>query len=88
MKRSEKFMLQNVGGVALLTPLGAQVMEMNGLVILNDTACCVWELLAEERTLDELTAIVVERFAVEPVRARADVQTFLDEIAPLGMVDG
>jgi len=81
-------MLQNVGGVALLTPLGAQVMEMNGLVILNDTACCVWELLAEERTLDELTAIVVERFAVEPVRARADVQTFLDEIAPLGMVDG
>jgi len=81
-------MLQNVGGVALLTPLGAQVMDLNGLVILNDTACCVWELLAQERTLDELAAAVVERFAVEPVRARADVQTFLAEIAPMGMVAG
>jgi hypothetical protein len=88
MRRSENFMLQHVGGVALLTPLGAQVMDMNGLVILNDTACCVWELLAEERTLDELAAAVAARFTVTPARARADVHTFLDEIAPLGMVIG
>ena len=88
MRRSGDFMLQNVGGVALLTPLGAQVMDMNGLVILNDTACCVWELLAEERTVDELAAAVVERFDVDLDRARADVQAFLDEIAPRGMIAG
>ena len=81
-------MLQNVGGVALLTPLGAKVLDMNGLVVLNATASCVWELLADERTVDELAAAVSARFDVEPERARADVQAFLDEIAPMGRVSG
>ena len=38
MKRKADFIMQNVGGENLLVPLGAQVMDLNGLVILNDTA--------------------------------------------------
>jgi hypothetical protein len=86
MKRKDDFILQNVGGENLLVPIGAQVMDMNGIITLNDTAVCVWELLARERSLDELAAKVAERFDVIPERARADVQTFLDEIAKLGMM--
>jgi hypothetical protein len=86
MKRKDDFILQNVGGENLLVPIGAQVMDMNGIITLNDTAVCVWELLARERSLDELAAKVAERFDVLPERARADVQTFLDEIANLGMI--
>ena len=51
-------MMQSVGGENLLVPLGARVMDLNGLITLNNTAACVWELLAQERTLDELTAAV------------------------------
>ncbi len=86
MKRKDDFILQNVGGENLLVPIGAQVMDMNGIITLNDTAVCVWELLARERSLDELAAKVAERFDVIPQRAHADVQTFLDEIAKLGMI--
>jgi hypothetical protein len=64
----------------------AQVMDMNCLIPLNDTDACVWELLAEERTPDELAAAVAERFDITPEHACADVQTFLDEIAKLGML--
>ena len=88
MQRNDNFMLKNVGGVTLLTPLGAKVMDINGLVLLNETGCCVWELLAEERTLDELACAVAARFDVAPAHARADVQSFLDEITPLGMLRG
>ena len=62
-------------------------MDMNGIITLNDTGACVWELLAQERTLDELASAVAERFDVTPERARADVQTFLDEIAKMGMIE-
>ncbi|MCX6842061.1 MAG: PqqD family protein [candidate division WOR-3 bacterium] len=86
MKRKDNFVMQEVGGENLLVPIGSQVMDMNGLVILNDTARCVWELLAQDRSADELAAAVVERFDVTPDRARADVQTFLDEITRMGMV--
>jgi hypothetical protein len=87
MKRKADFMLQNVGGENLLVPLGVQVMNMNGLITLNDTATCVWELLAEERTPDELTAALAERFDVTPESAHADVKVFLDEIAKMGLLE-
>ncbi len=87
MKRKADFAMQNVGGEWMLVPLGAQVMDMNGLVILNDTGACVWELLAEERTADELAAAVAEQFEVDAATARGDVQAFLAEIARLGTIE-
>jgi hypothetical protein len=47
----------------------------------------VWELLEEERTLDELASTVAERFEVTAATARADVQAFLDEITRLGLLE-
>jgi conjugal transfer/entry exclusion protein len=79
--------MQVVGGENLLVPIGSQVMDMNGMVIFNDTARCVWELLAEDSSVDELASAVAERFDVPPARARADVQTFLDEITRIGMIE-
>lgn len=87
MKRKADFIMQNVGGENLLVPLGPQVIDLNGLITLNDTAACVWELLAQERTVDELTAAVAERFDVTLERAYADVQAFVDEIAKMGVIE-
>jgi hypothetical protein len=87
MKRKADFIMQNIGGENLLVPLGAQVMDMNGIITLNNTGVCVWELLAQECSLDELTAAVAERFDVPPERARADAQTFLDKIAKMGLIE-
>jgi hypothetical protein len=56
---------------------------VNGIIVLNDTARCVWELLAQERSVDELASAVAEKFDVDFANARVDVQTFLDEIAHL-----
>ena len=87
MKRKDDFAIANVDCEWLMVPLGAQVMDMNGIVILNDTGACVWNLLAEERTTDELAAAVAAEFEVDAATARRDVQAFLDEIARLGMIE-
>ena len=87
MRRKEDFLLQDVGGERLLVPLGAQVMNLNGLIVLNQTAAYTWALLAEERTLDELCAAVAERFDVAPDTARDDVGAFVDEIVHLGLLE-
>ena len=87
MKRKADFMMQNIGGENLLVPLGAQVMDLNGLIILNDTAACAWELLAEERMLDELAVAVAEQFDVAAEIARADLRIFVDEITRLGLLE-
>lgn len=87
MKRKKDFLLQEVGGERLLVPLGAQVIDLNGLIILNDTAARVWELLAEERSLDELGAAVSEQFDVAADVARADVEVFVNEAIRLGLLE-
>jgi hypothetical protein len=87
MKRSEDFLLQNVGGQDLLVPLGAKVMDMNSLITLNATGRRVWELLAADRSLEYLVAEVVKRFDVDLERARADVQAFLDDLGRLGLLE-
>jgi len=87
MKRSEDFLLQNVGGQDLLVPLGPKVMDMNSLITLNATGRRVWELLAEDRSLEYLVAEVVKQFDVDLERARADVQAFLDDLGRLGLLE-
>lgn len=87
MKRKSDFMLQSVGDKYLLVPLAAQVMDTNALITLNPTARYVWELMAEDRSVDELATALVERFDVTGDQARSDVQAFLDEINGMGLLE-
>lgn len=87
MKRKEDFLLQNVGGQDLLIPLGAKVLDMNGLMVINPTGRYLWELLAEDRSLEDLVTAVVERFEVESDRAGADVRAFVGDLAQQGCID-
>jgi len=87
MKRKADFVLQNVGGENLLVPIGAQVMDLNGLITLNATGRCLWELLAQDRSAEDLAAALPERFEVDIQRARADVQVFIEEITRIGLLE-
>jgi len=86
MKRNDGFVLQTVAEECLLIPIGARVIDMNGLVTLNATARFIWELLADERTLEELVAGVAAAFDVTPDCARTDVLAFVEEITALGLI--
>lgn len=87
MKRKADFIMRYVGGERLLVPIGEQVMYLNGIVTLNTTGAFVWELLAEERTADELATAIAARFNVTLKLARTDVQIFVDEITRLGLLE-
>jgi hypothetical protein len=87
MKRSKDFLLQHVGGQDLLVPLGGKVMDMNALITLNATGRRVWELLAEDRSVEDLVAEVARQLGIDPERARADVPAFLDDLGRLGLLE-
>ncbi len=86
MKRTDGFILQSVGGENMLVPVGSRVVDLNGMVILNKTGRFVWELLAEDRSIEDLAAALAQRFDVDPERARADIQVFLNNVAHIGLV--
>jgi hypothetical protein len=87
MKRNDNFIAHEVGGESLLVPVGPQVVDTNGIVKLNATGRLIWELLAQDRSLDELAESVSLRFEVDPARARADVAAFLEESRRMGLIE-
>ncbi len=87
MKRKDNFSLRNVGGEEILVPLGSQVTDMNGIVILNATGSYVWELLAGDCSLHGLATAVAERFDVDGESVRADIQDFVNELDRLGLLE-
>lgn len=81
MKRNDDLLLHNISGENLLVPLGSRVMDLNGMVILNNTGCFIWSLLAEECSADYLANSMAERFDVDVEHAAVDVRNFVDELA-------
>lgn len=73
--------LREFGGIPLLVPITSRFRNGNGFLTLNETGRFIWNLLAEDSSVDELASAVVSRFDVDFARARIDVQTFLDEIS-------
>ncbi len=81
MKRNPNFVLRDIGGQALLVPLGPQVNDITGLVLLNETGRFVWDLIAKEHSIDDLAVAVAQQFDVDFSLARADVQAILSDFA-------
>jgi hypothetical protein len=85
MRRSVDFVLRNVGGENLLVPIGSKVMDLNGIIILNAVAAYIWELLALDLSLEELSDAVSAKFDVDKKTAQADIQTFFDISNQMGL---
>ena len=84
MKRKPNFMMQNVGGANILVPLGEKVIDLNGIVTLNDTAAFMWDILADDCTVEELADRVVAEYDVAYNAALNDVQIFINDLSKLG----
>jgi len=83
LTRDDSFVLQEVGGEAILVPTGQKVVDLNGLVTLNATGRFLWDCLSEPREVDELADLLCGEFEVDPVTARADAAAFVETLAGL-----
>jgi hypothetical protein len=88
MRRKSGFALRKVGEVNIVVPLGQKVLDLNGVITLNETGAFIWELLGEERSLDELVEAVSQEFDVEPDQARKDIEDFLEDLRKFDMLEG
>ena len=88
MRRKSGFALRKVGEVNIIVPLGQKVLDLNGVITLNETGAFIWELLKKERSLDELVEAVSEEFEVEPDQARKDIEDFLNQLREFDMLEG
>jgi hypothetical protein len=61
-------------------------LEASSYLRTNPTGAELWELLAEDRTEDELVAYLEATYDVDHDRAHADVRAFLDALRAQGVL--
>jgi hypothetical protein len=81
MKRNPNYLLRRVGGKLLLVPIGRQVAVSNQIVILNESAHLLWELLEHEHSLNDLAVALAGEFGLSGELALADVRAFVRDNA-------
>lgn len=60
--------------------------EKGNYIGLSDVGARIWELIATPQPLDTVCARLQEEYDVTPEACRAEVQSFLDELAKQGAV--
>ncbi len=80
MKLKDGFVLRSVGGHFIVVPVGAQTVDFNCMITLNETGAFLWQQLQQERTAQELTEALLGEYEVEPAVAEADVARFVEKL--------
>ena len=87
MRIKDNYILKNVVGTWSVFPLGDAVLNLTGILTLNDTGCMLWRMLEGGSTTDELASRLTEEYDVGYDEAVADVGEFVAKLRELGCIE-
>ncbi len=79
--KSPKTAWQIIEGEAVLLSMDTKVLRG-----LNPVGSRIWELIDGQRSLEEITGVIVQEFEVAPGVAVQDVRAFVQELLDRGLV--
>ena len=85
MKLKDGFILREVAGKTVVLPTGGD-LDLNMMITLNDTGKFLWDLLAEEKTLDEMAKAMADAYEVDFEQSKKDIEAFLEPLRSIEAV--
>ncbi len=86
--RGSALFARRVVGELLLVPVDTRSVQQDhraaDLFVLNETGEFLWERLQSPHAADELAAALAEEFEIDPAQAKADVDSFLQQLDAIG----
>ena len=80
MKIDKEFVLREIAGDYIIIPTGKTVLELNGLITVNEVGVTIWNMLQQNVELEDLVQGVLAEYEVDEATARADVQEFIAQL--------
>lgn len=84
MKASKDFIMREIAGEFILVPVGAAAVKFNGLITMNELGKFIFDLLTEERTVQELAEKITGEYDVSLETAISDTEEFLQQLREIG----
>lgn len=86
MKIKDSFVLSEIGGSYIVVPTGADTVDLNGMITLNETGAFLWEKLSEERTSDELADEILKEYDIDRETVLTDIKEFVEKLRSIGAI--
>lgn len=77
MRIKDGFMLREIAGSWVVVPLGARVVEFNGLISLTETSAFIWRLMEQGLSNDEILQKILADYDIDEETARQDIDEFV-----------
>ena len=86
MKIKSGFELVNIAGDYMLIPIGEEVDDFNGALVLNEVAAFLLDKLKSDIEREDLVQLLINEYDVERITAQSDVDKVLNELIKMGVV--
>lgn len=80
MKIREGFVVRRIKDAIVAVPTENLVREFGGIIDLNETGKFMWEVLEEDRTVEEVADKLVEKYHIDKDRARQSAEKFIQQL--------
>ncbi len=87
MTIKKDMIIRKLGTDTILIPMGDALKEHNGLFMLSETACFLWEQLPTCDSVQELADKLYDEYDVTKEQALFDTQEFVDVLVKLDIID-
>lgn len=85
--RSQSVVARVVAGETLIVPIRGRVGDLASIYSFNGTGTLIWKLLETPTTVSQLAVAVAQEYDVDPSQAERDVESFVDEMKAVGLVE-
>lgn len=86
LKIKAGYQLRTVAGRTVVVPTD-ETLNVNMMIVLNESGKFLWERLAEGAAPEELVAALLAEYSVDEETARNDVQAFIDRMRGHGLFE-
>lgn len=80
-------MLREIAGSWVVVPLGARVVEFNGLISLTETSALIWKMIEEGSTKEQILAKILSEYDVDEKTAKKDIDEFIQTATEKGLIE-
>lgn len=79
--------LRKIGADNILVSFGNSLKDNNGLFMLTESACFLWEHIPECQSVQELAMKLFNEYDVTEEQALSDTEEFIDKLVEFDIID-
>ena len=80
LKIKNGFMLRQVAGNYIVIGIGAEAVDFNGMVTINETGAFLWKILENGADKEDLLSALMQEYDVDEESAKKDITEFLQKL--------